>query len=389
MVNKPIKIGVLHSLTGTMAISESSLVDSVLLAIDEINSRGGVLGRRIQPIIADGRSNWNTFANEARRLIEKEQVCSVFGGWTSASRKTMKSVFEEFGNLLWYPVQYEGLEQSPNIVYLGAAPNQQVLPAVRWAIRNLGKRIFLVGSDYVFPRSANEIVKDEVENLGGEIVGEHYKILGDQDFNSVVEEIKKTKPDFIFNTINGDSNIPFFKQLRKEGITSSMVPTVSMSVAEDEVRHINSILTAGDYAVWNYFQSLDNRINKLFVKNFKYRYGPHRVTSDPIEKAYSSILFFAKAVEKAGNTEVSSIRNALKGIALSLPAGVATIDPHTQHLTQIVRVGRARADGQFDIVWDSKNSIKPEPYPKSRSPAEWQTFLNSLYRQWGGKWARE
>ena len=389
MVNKPIKIGVLHSLTGTMAISESSLVDAVLLAIDEINGRGGVLGRRIQPIIVDGRSNWITFANEAKKLIEEEKVCSVFGGWTSASRKTMKPVFEECNGLLWYPVQYEGLEQSPNIVYLGAAPNQQVLPAVRWAIRNLGKRIFLVGSDYVFPRSANEIVKDEVENLGGEIVGEQYKVLGDQDFKSVVEEIKRTKPDFIFNTINGDSNIPFFKQLRKEGITSNMVPTVSMSVAEDEVRHINSILTSGDYAVWNYFQSLAGKANKSFVKNFKYRYGPHRVTSDPIEKAYSSIFFFAKAVEKAGNTDVSSIRNALKGIALSLPAGIAMIDPHTQHLTQMVRVGRARPDGQFDIVWDSKNPVKPEPYPKSRSPLEWQAFLDKLYKEWGDRWARE
>ena len=301
----------------------------------------------------------------------------------------MKPIFEELNNLLWYPVQYEGLEQSPNIVYLGAAPNQQVLPAVQWAIRNLGRRIFLIGSDYVFPRSANEIVRDEIENLSGEIVGEQYKVLVVQDFKSVVEEIKRTKPDFIFNTINGDSNISFFKQLRKDGITSDKVPTVSMSVAEDEVRHINPILTSGDYAVWNYFQSLDNRTNKLFVKNFKSRYGPHRVTSDPIEKAYSAVFFFARAVEKAGDIDVSSIRNSLKGIRFSLPAGSTTIDSSTQHLNQSVRVGRARADGQFDIIWDSKNPIKPEPYPKSRSREEWHAFLNSLYRQWGGRWANQ
>lgn len=281
--NQVIKVGILHSLSGTMAISEKSVVNSTLLAIEEINSQGGVLGKKIQPIIVDGKSNWVTFAQEAERLINKEKVVTVFGCWTSASRKTVKPVFEKYNHLLIYPVQYEGLEESPNIVYTGAAPNQQIIPAVKWSFDNLGKRFFLVGSDYVFPRTANEIIKDQVTALRGEILGEEYILLGSADVEGVVKKISETQPDVILNTINGDTNIAFFKALRKAGITPEQIPTISFSIAEEELRSLPKEDVVGDYAVWNYFQSVDDADNQRFVKQFQKKYGQNRVTSDPIE----------------------------------------------------------------------------------------------------------
>jgi urea transport system substrate-binding protein len=253
----PIKIGIIHSLSGTMAISETPVVDSTLLAIDEINEKGGILGRKVIPIIRDGRSDWNTYASEAQQLIIEEKVDVIFGGWTSASRKTMKPIFEKYDHLLFYPVQYEGLEQSPNIVYTGAAPNQQVLPAVDWASQNIGTKFFLIGSDYVFPRSANEIIKSKIDEVGGQIVGEEYKLLGEDQFEDVVKKIVETNPDVILNTINGDSNVGFFKELRKQGITPSVIPTISFSIAEDEIKYLGADTMTCDYDVWNYFKSID------------------------------------------------------------------------------------------------------------------------------------
>jgi len=285
----PIKVGVLHSFSGTMAISEKPVAEATLLAIEEINERGGVLGRQIQPIIADGHSDWQTFANEAERLIVEEDVSVIFGGWTSASRKTMKPVFEKYDNLLFYPVQYEGLEQSPNIVYTGAAPNQQAIPAVDWAFENLGTRFFLVGSDYVFPRSANEIMKERIHELGGEVVCEEYRILGSKNFTEIVDRIIEIQPDVILNTINGDSNLWFFKELRSRGISPQEIPTMSFSIGENEIEQLGAATMSGDYAAWNYFQSLDIQENKNFVNNFKAKYGSDRVTNDPMEAGYIGV----------------------------------------------------------------------------------------------------
>ena len=385
--DNPIKVGVLHSLSGTMAISETSVVDATILAIDEINERGGLLGRKVVPVVVDGQSDWPTFALEAERLIVEEEVSVIFGGWTSASRKTMKPVFEEYNHLLFYPVQYEGLEQSPNIVYTGAAPNQQVLPAIDWAFENLGTKFFLVGSDYVFPRSANAIMKERINELGGEILGEEYRILGDRNFVEIVDKIAKTKPDVILNTINGDSNLGFFNELRKKGIDPETIPTISFSIAEDEIRHLGAINMSGDYAAWNYFQSIDLPENKVFVQNFKNKYGPNRVTDDPMEAGYIGVYLFAKAVEKAGSDDVNAIREAVKGITFAAPEGIVGVDPITQHLSKVVRIGQILEDGQFKIIYSTEEPIHPIPYPKYKSVQEWNEFLDELYNGWGQSWS--
>ncbi|RDJ32734.1 MAG: urea ABC transporter substrate-binding protein [Crenarchaeota archaeon] len=383
----PIKIGIIHSLTGTMAISEKPVVDSTLLAIKQLNDRGGILGRKVTPIVLDGQSDWNTFANQAEHLIVQEEVDVIFGGWTSASRKTMLPVIEKYDHLLFYPVQYEGLEQSPNIVYTGAAPNQQVIPAVIWAHQNLGERFFLVGSDYVFPRSANEIIKHQIEKLGGEVVGEEYKLLGEKNFDDVIEKISTTNPSVILNTINGDSNVYFFKTLRNNGLTSENIPTISFSIAEDEIRHIGAEYVKGDYASWNYFQSLENESNRDFVTSFKNEYGQDRVTDDPMEAAYNGIFLYAKAVEKAETTSLHNVRNAIKGLTLSAPEGTVGIDPTNQHLAKVIRIGQILDNGQFKIVASSEDPIRPIPYPDYHSKSEWDEFLNDLYVKWDGNWA--
>ncbi len=385
--DNPIKVGVLHSLSGTMAISEASVVDATLLAIDEINERGGLLGRNVVPVVVDGKSDWPTFALEAERLIAEEEVSVIFGGWTSASRKTMKPVFEEYNHLLFYPVQYEGLEQSPNIVYTGAAPNQQVLPAIDWAFENLGTKFFLVGSDYVFPRSANAIMKERINELGGETFGEEYRLLGDRNFVEIVDKIAKTKPDVILNTINGDSNLGFFNELRKKGIDPETIPTISFSIAEDEIRHLGASTMSGDYAAWNYFQSINLPENKVFVQNFKNKYGPHRVTDDPMEAGYIGVYLFAKSVEKVGSDDVNAIREAVKGITFAAPEGIVGVDPKTQHLSKSVRIGQILDDGQFKIIYSTEEPIHPIPYPKYKSEQEWHEFLDGLYNGWGQSWA--
>ena len=383
----PIKVGILHSLSGTMAISETPVVDATLLAIDEINSKGGVLGKKIVPVIVDGRSDWPTFALEAEKLIVEEEVSVVFGGWTSASRKTMKPVFEEHNHLLFYPVQYEGLEQSPNIIYTGAAPNQQVIPAIDWALENLGNNFFLVGSDYVFPRSANEIMKGKIAESNGKIVGEEYVLLGDDDFTQVVNLIEKSHPDVILNTINGDSNVAFFHELRTREITPEIIPTISFSIAEDEIRHLGAEEMQGDYASWNYFQSLDSIKNHEFVDSFKKKFGIHRVTDDPMEAGYIGVYLYAKAVENARTEDPVKVREKLKGLTFDAPGGIVGIDPENQHLTKSVRIGKILSNGQFEIVHSSEEPISPIPYPDYKTKEQWNDFLEKLYNNWDQNWA--
>ena len=279
---EPIRIGVLHSLSGTMAFSEKPVVEATLLAIEDLNARGGLLGRRVEAVTADAKSDPATFASEAERLITRDKVAALFGCWTSASRKYVRTVVERHNQLLFYPVQYEGLELSPNIVYAGAAPNQQIIPAVKWCFDHLGKRFFLVGSDYVFPRTANAIIKDQVGALGGEIVGEEYILLGERQAEGVAEKIARARPSVILNTINGDSNIAFFHALRKRGLAPAQIPVMSFSIAEREVASIGPALMAGDYAAWNYFQSLSTPQNQEFVQRFQasLRRRPRRVRSN-------------------------------------------------------------------------------------------------------------
>ncbi|MDJ0725498.1 MAG: urea ABC transporter substrate-binding protein [Prochloraceae cyanobacterium] len=387
--NETIKVGILHSQTGTMKISEKPVIDATLLAIEEINSQGGVLGRKIEPVVVDGKSDIDEFARAAEKLITQDKVLTVFGCWTSACRKTVKPIFEEYDNLLIYPVQYEGLEQSPNIVYTGAAPNQQIIPAVKWAFDNIGQRFFLVGSDYVFPRTANEIIKDQVIGLQGEIVGEEYLILGSEKVEDIVDRIAATQPDVILNTINGSSNVAFFKALREAGITPEKIPTISFSIAEEELRSMKILDMVGDYAAWNYFQSIETPENQNFVAKFKQKYGQERVTNDPIEAGYFGVYLWAQAVEKAGTFNLNTIQENIKDRSFDAPEGVVYLDPETQHTWKYVRIGKIRNDGQFEIVWSSGKPIRPVPYPISRSKAEWEDFLNNLYLSWNKKWANE
>jgi urea transport system substrate-binding protein len=384
--DRPIRVGVLHSLSGTMAISERSLVDAVRLAVDELNQAGGVLGRAIEPVVADGRSEPDVFAREAERLIRDEGVAVVFGCWTSGSRKTVKPVIERYEHLMLYPLQYEGLEDSPNIVYLGAAPNQQIIPALKWVIGNLGRRVFLVGSDYVFPRAANAIIRDQLGKWHGDVVGEEYLPLGDRRLDPIVRAIAATRPDAILNTLNGDSNVAFFRALRAAGITARDIPTMSFSIAEEELGSLPREAMTGDYAAWTYFQSVDSPMNEAFVRAFKRRYGEERVTDDPIEASYVGVKLWARAVEAAGTSAVGAVRRNIVDRSLHGPGGMVFIDGENRHAWKTVRIGRIRDDGQFDIVWASEHPIRPVPYPADRTREEWARFLDSLYQRWGSRW---
>jgi urea transport system substrate-binding protein len=384
----PIKVGVLHSQRGFMAISERGVIDATLLAIKEINDAGGVLGRPVVPVVEDGESDSATFARKAEKLITVDKVCTVFGCWTSASRKTVLPVFEKHDHLLFYPVQYEGLEQSPNIVYTGAAPNQQIIPAVKWCIKSLKKRkLFLVGSDYVFPNTANAIIRDQAASLGAEVVGEEYLLLTSSEVGDIIRKIVAARPDAILNTINGDGNVAFFRALRAAGITPDHVPTISFSISEEELSSLSSKDLVGDYAAWNYFHSLERQQNKAFVKRFQAQYGERRLVSDPMEAAYFGVYLWAQAVKEAGEDSVAKIRQAVRRQSYDAPGGLVRIDPETQHTSKTFRIGQITPESRFKVVYDSESPIAPMPYPSTRSQGEWDAFLMDLRLRWGGLWA--
>jgi len=357
-----IKVGILHSLSGTMAISETSVKDAELLAIEEINARGGVLGKKIVPIIEDGASDWPTFAEKAQKLLQQDRVATVFGGWTSASRKAMLPVFERLNGLLWYPVQYEGLEASPNIFYTGAAPNQQIVPAVEYLLSQGKRRFYLLGSDYVFPRTANLIIKLQLQAMGGVVVGEEYTPLGHTEYSTVINKIRAANPDVVFNTLNGDSNVAFFKQLRAAGITADQLLTISVSVAEEEIRGIGPENMVGHLAAWNYYQTVETPENEAFVSAYKRAYGAQRVTADPIEAGYIAVYLWAAAVEKAGTTDVDAVRKAAAGISFVAPEGIVTVNGENQHISKTVRIGRVLPNGQFEVIWSTDGPVEPDPY---------------------------
>lgn len=357
-----IKIGLLHSLTGTMAISEKPVRDSELLAIKEINEAGGVLGKKIIPVEEDGESDPYTFGEKARKLITEDKVAAIFGCWTSSSRKAVKPVVEEYFNLLWYPVQYEGMEASPNIMYMGASPNQQVVPAIDYCAEKFGKRMFLVGSDYIFPRTANRIIKAQLAQLNGECLGEAYVPLGSTDFDEIIDDILREKPDVIINSINGDSNTAFFKKLYEAGITSDKIPVMSFSISEEEIKTIGVDYLKGNLLAWNYYETTETVKNKQFVKDYKTEYGNERVTGDPIEAGYVAIYMWAMACEKAQSYDVEDVRIAAKGLSFTAPEGTVTIDGLNQHLYKQVRIGRIDEKGLIDEIWATDGSIKPDPY---------------------------
>lgn len=361
--DEPIKVGILHSLSGTMSISETTVRDSTLMAIEEINAAGGVLGRQIEPIVEDGASDWPTFAEKARKLLLEDGVSVIFGGWTSASRKAMLPVVEENNGLLFYPVQYEGLEQSPNIVYTGATTNQQIVPAVEYLLAEGKTKFFLLGSDYVFPRTSNTIIAAQLAAAGAEVVGEEYLPLGGTEFSSILLQIQQAAPDVIFNTLNGDSNVAFFKQFTDLGYTAETLPVLSVSIAEEEVTGIGIENIVGQLVSWNYYQTVDTPKNVEFVEAFKALYGEDRVTSDPMEAGYFGVYLWAAAAEAAGSVAVDDVIAAIEagGISTEAPEGLVSLDGPTHHTVKPVRIGQIREDGLIDTIFETE-PVVPDPY---------------------------
>jgi len=370
---KTVTLGMLHSQTGPLAISATSLRDIELHAIERINAAGGLLGREIVARSPDTRSRVELFPKRARQLLDDGAV-AVFGCWTSSSRKAVLPIFEAAKTLLFYPVQYEGNESSPYVVYGGMVPNQQILPTLDWlasAGGGLRKKLFLIGSDYVFPRTANFVAKKYLKAKGRElqVVGEEYLPLGDRDFSGIVTRVLESGADCVLNTVNGDSNLGLFAALAAAEVDPAKIPVVSTSVAEDELRNLLPDNVQGHYATCCYFQSLDTPANRLWVDGFRREFGYDRVTDDPMEPAWCLVHLWKQAVEKAGSFDTAAVRQAFRdGLEFDGPAGRVRLDPKTQHTTKHFRLGRIRRDRQFDIVASSPEPIAPDPYPEVAFP---------------------
>jgi len=361
---EPVKVGLLHSLSGTIAIAEASLVDAEKLAVEEINAAGGVLGRKIEVVLEDGASENPVFAEKARKLIERDKVAAIFGCYTSASRKAVLPALNQGKGLLYYPTYYEGQEQDARVIYPSQEATQSVIAAIDWMAREKGKTFFLVGSDYIYPRTCNKIAKPTVVKAGGKVLGEEYAPLGHTEFSSIINKIKAAKPDCIYSTVVGGSNVAFFKQLRAAGLDGTKQVLLSTVVSENEIEGIGKDNAVGYYACMGYFQSLKNAANERFVKAFKAKYGQDRVIGDPMQVAYNSVYLWKMAVEKAKSFEQDKVIAASSGIELNAPEGKVKIHATNHHVWKKVRIGRARADGQFDIVWESPSEIEPNPFPK-------------------------
>ena len=367
VTDSTVKVGILHSTTGTMAISETGSVEAEKLAIEQINAAGGVLGRKIEFIQEDGASDWPTFAEKAKKLLVQDKVASVFGCWTSASRKAVLPVFEQYNGMLYYPTFYEGLEQSKNVIYTGQEATQQIIAGLDWVIKEKGaKSFYLLGSDYIWPRTSNKIARKHItEKKGLQVVGEEYFPLGSTQFNSVINKIKLKKPDVIYAIIVGGSNVAFYKQLKAAGIDMTSKQTLmTISVTEDEISGIGGENIAGAYACMKYFQSLDNPNNKAFVAAFKKKWGADAVIGDVTQAAYLGPWLWKATVEKAGSFDVDKIAAASPGIEFKgAPEGSVRIHEN-HHLWSKTRVARARADGQYDLIYETADLVEPDPFPK-------------------------
>jgi urea transport system substrate-binding protein len=373
-----IKVGILHSLSGTMAISETSLKDVALMTIQEINARGGVLGKKIEPVVVDPASNWPLFAERSRQLLTKDKVAAVFGCWTSVSRKSVLPVFEELNGLLFYPVQYEGEELSQNVFYTGAAPNQQAIPAVEYLMSREGggaTRFFLLGTDYVYPRTTNKILRAFLHSKGitDKDIQETYTPFGHSDYQTIVAQIKAFGAGghtAVISTINGDSNVPFYKELGNQGLKATDIPVVAFSVGEEELRGIDTKPLVGHLAAWNYFMSVKNPANTAFIKQWKEYVkknnlpgGDSRVTNDPMEATYVGIHMWAQAVKKAGTTKVDAVRTAMSGQTFTAPSGFTLkMDETNHHLWKPVMIGEVQANGQFSVVSKTSKPIRAQPW---------------------------
>jgi urea transport system substrate-binding protein len=385
----PIKIGVMFSQQGSMAANEEPLIEAIQLAVKQLNSdpESLLLGRKIEIVLKDGKSDDLEFEKITKELMA-EGVDVIFGCWTSSCRKHVVPIIEDNNHLLYYPLQYEGIEDSPNVIYLGEIPNQQMIPALEYAFGQLGKRIYLVGSDYIFPRTSNQVISYQVDEWGGEIVGKDYARLGSTDFTAIVSRIKHAKPDVIFNMLYGVSNASFFRELRKQGVSSDSIPSFSFSVSEDEVARMDNGTMAGDFVVWSYLESLDNEVNKAFVSAFKKEYGDSRVIGSPMATAYSSVFLWARAVKKAGSSSVEKVREAATDISFMGPAGMLYLEEDTRHTWKSMHVAKIGKDDRFHKEWSSGSPIKPKPfYGLSKKSAN--AFLDGLKSRWNGNWGAE
>ncbi len=377
---KTVKIGILHSLSGTMAISETVLKDTVLMAVEEINAKGGVMGMKLEPVVVDPASNWPLFAEKARQLITQDKVAVTFGCWTSVSRKSVLPVFEELNSLLFYPVQYEGEEISKNVFYTGAAPNQQAIPAVEYLMSKDGgsaKRWVLLGTDYVYPRTTNKILRAFLKSKGvtDADIMEEYTPFGHADYQTIIAKIKKFasegKKTAVVSTINGDSNVPFYKELGNQGLKATDVPVVAFSVGEEELRGVDPKPLVGHLAAWNYFMSIKAPANDAFTKKWAAyakakNIAGHKdkpLTNDPMEATYIGIYMWKQAVEKAKSFDVAKVTAAMAGQTFTAPSGItSTMDAKNHHLHKAVFIGEVKADGQFNVVWKTKGPVKAQPW---------------------------
>ena len=365
-----IKVGVLHSLSGTMAISETTLKDTVLMMIEEQNKKGGLLGKQLEPVVVDPASNWPLFAEKTRELLSKEDVDVIFGCWTSVSRKSVLPVIEELNGLMFYPVQYEGEESSKNVFYTGAAPNQQAIPAIDYLINEVGaKRFVLAGTDYVYPRTTNKILVSYLKSKGvaDEDIMVNYTPFGHSDWQTIVSDVKKFgsmgKKTAVVSTVNGDANVPFYKELANQGISSEDIPVVAFSVGEEELSGFDTKPLVGHLAAWNYFMSAESDANEKFIKQWHaYTKDENRVTNDPMEATYIGFEMWAQAVEKAGSADVDKVRAAMYGIKVpNLTGGTAVMNTN-HHLSKPVLIGEIQEDGQFDIVWSTDGEVKGDAW---------------------------
>ncbi|MDP2817079.1 MAG: urea ABC transporter substrate-binding protein [Polaromonas sp.] len=358
-----VKLGLLHSLSGTIAIAEAALVDAEKMAIDEINAAGGVMGRKIEAVVEDGASDWPTFAEKTKKLLQRDKVAAIVGCYTSASRKAVLPVLNQMKGLLYYPTYYEGQEQDKSVIYTSQEATQSVITAMEWIAKEQGKTFFLVGSDYIYPRTCNKIARPTIARVGGKVVGEEYAPLGHTEFSSIINKIKAAKPDWIYSTVVGGSNVAFYKQLKAAGLDGTKQKLLSTVVSENEIDGIGKENAVGYYACMGYFQSLVNPQNERFVKALKAKYGQDRVVGDPMQCAYNAVYLWKLAAEKAKSFDVQKVIAASSGLEFAAPEGKIRIHATNHHVAKKVRIGKARSDGQFDIVYES-GVIEPNPFPK-------------------------
>lgn len=385
-----VKVGILFSQTGRMSIQDKPIIDVIVMAINEINEAGGLLGHKLKIVTWDTASNYENYAVGAKELFEKEKVVVLFGCGNSVSRRNVRAVVEEYNNILVYPMRYEGGELSNNIMYVGPAPNQQLIPGAVWAMKNLGKRFFLVGTDAIYSHVANQILKDVIYSLNGEVLGEAYiGVNNNFGLEAAVKQITHNRPDVILNTIEGIENISFFKRLRESDITSKVIPTMSFGLTENALQYLAELSMEGDYSVAGFFQTNKFHENDQFEKRFYAKYGTNRAIDDPMVSIYVGIKLWAQAVHDAGTFSTASVLKNLNNQSYPAPNGLIYIDPATHGAYRPVLIGRIQSDQTYKIVWNSGISVLPLQYTPFKTPQEWNELIKNLYLKWGNQWLRK